>query len=642
MVPCPAGAKKPSRGGFGRGKSYSAKPGDFRRTDRIAVLTGPCEAAPPGAWLVCLDLDGALTRKQAATALSAQLPATLATHKGKHLWYYVSPCEERDHIRQWNGVLGVRDKWAGEGKAPDLDLKWDGGYAIEASPEEFDLGRVVELPRKALRGILTTWQARRPAVTGEPDAELPTAAALEPDAEAELIEALIEEWPDAGSGRHDAAKALGGALRRAGIDRRSAERVAAAVQDGVDSDQPLTRIRGTLDAWDRTDRGEPAFGLAMLRSLCGGAERVAAALAACTRPSSALLSWLAARARAGHPWARAALADAEDPDAGDMVIVPAAELFKDLPPTDWLCEKFGLAVGGRPHVLAAEAGAGKSWTAMALALAVATGGELFGGWQCKQGSVLCLDADQGLAGTGMRLQWLARGLGLRAADMAQLPIGAVFFDACVVKGEAVDPKAVARLERAVKGRTLCVIDSLAQLGAGIDEKDSRLGLVLAELTRITQVTGTTWLVLHHSGKAEGTEVRGTSAIRDRAGAVWLLRRGESEVGTWDQNKVSELATVRSERFSTRLETHNVERWARIELTAAPEIETGAPTDAERAAVAAYIAERNGACGEKQIIMHLRTLGPGRAKDVIAVMKEEGQIERAGGQVDLTPAGRELL
>lgn len=634
VVPVPAGAKRPSRGGFGRGSTYSSDPSDFRRSDRIAILTGPCDAASGSAWLVCLDLDGALTRKGASSALSAQLPATLATHKGKHLWYWVRASAERDEIRQWNGVLGVRQEWDGEGKAPDLDLKWDGGYAIEAEPGEFDLSAIVELPRKALRAILKTWRLRHAGPVEEPGTDdLPEVGPVDADTETELIEAFAEEWPDAGAGRHDASKALGGALRRAGVDRRSTERIAVAVQDAVGSDQPLVRVRGTLDAWDRTHRGEPAFGLATLRELCGGAERSSSALAACARPSSALLTWLSCRAKAGHSWARAALADAEDPDVGDITWVGAAELARDVPPVEWLCERLGIPTAGRPNMFVARAGGGKTYSAQALALAVASGGALFGDMPCRQGVVRHLDNDQGQRATQMRYQWLARGAGV---DLRELPLAAAFFDlTSLTKGEAIDPAAAARLQRGVEGADLCLIDSLASLGGALDENDSRFGLVMGELTRITQETGVTWLVLHHAGKTETSrEGRGTSAIRDRAGCVWLLERG----GRWTQDKISELASEPCQGFTTQIEVSNVERRAVISLA---EVQALDP-EAERAAVAAYI-DSKGGCGLRQVELEAG-LDRSRVKDVVRVMLDDRLLEkeRGGQHLHLTAAGRALL
>lgn len=62
-----------------------------------------------------------------------------------------------------------------------------------------------------------------------------------------------------------------------------------------------------------------------------------------------------------------------------------------------------------------------------------------------------------------------------------------------------------------------------------------------------------FLVIHHSGKPQPgkqTSLRGSSAIRDRAGCVWVLERVEgAKESIWHQDKVSE-ATVRGSKDIT--------------------------------------------------------------------------------------------
>lgn len=643
----PVSEKRPTGKGFGD-LTLSADVGDFRGREDIAVLTGPCPAGEPGdRWLLCIDLDGGIKRKEASKRLGTKLPPTLATHRGAHLWYWLPPSAERDQLKQWNGLLGERQRWTKAGrrgdKPADIDLKWCGGYAVERNPAEFDPAKIAELPRKALRKVLRAPGVPRsaPAELGEADAELPDVSPLDADAETALIEACIEEWPDAGGGRHDAAKALGGALRRAGVDRRSAERIAVAVQDGVGSDAPRVRVQGTLDAWDRTHRGETAFGLGTLRGLLANdGAATADALAGCARPSSALLSWLTARAKAGHRWARAALADAEaEDDAGDYWEM-ASDWPTDLPEVEWLCPRLGIPVGGRPHMVIAESGSGKTWSVLALALAVASGGKLFGEFECKQGSVRILENDQGRHATVQQMQYLARAQRLQLAD---LDIGAHYYDFdAVVSGEEIDQRAVARLTARLQGVDLCVIDAVTSLGGALSENDARYGHVLMALASVTEETGTTFVLLHHCGKSDGSKQgAGTYAFKARAGCQWLLHKD----GTWAQLKKSELAIDHSAPFRTEFKASNTERRAHITATATDAGAVGAPTDAERAAIAAFLDGQQGA-GERETLMALERFGRPRVKDLLAVMIADGQITKEGkGQqvrLYLTAEGRELV
>src|SRR5688572_28197110 len=97
IVPMAPGAKTPTRKGFGADfAEYSSAAKHFRRRDAVAILCGPCPALgatdddpEAGDWLLCVDLDGGLRRKDAAAQLGAELPKTLTTHDGAHLWYRV-------------------------------------------------------------------------------------------------------------------------------------------------------------------------------------------------------------------------------------------------------------------------------------------------------------------------------------------------------------------------------------------------------------------------------------------------------------------------------------------------------------------------------------------------------------------------
>ncbi len=272
-----AASKRPTLGGFGPASdpetwdSFSAEPEDFGPRDGVAVLCGPCPAgeALDDRWLLCLDLDGGLTRTSAGAALGCRLPRTLSTHDRAHLWYWVPPSDARAALRQWNGLLGARKGWAGEGKAPDVDVKWCGGYARElGEPATFDVGKIVDLPAECLEAILAAPGA------GRAEAEAGRAALPEPGElaladVAELTEALVAAWPAAGAGVHDAAKALGGALRRLGAPRAQTRALAREVLAGAGSDALATRVAAAVNAWDRADAGSTAYGRPTLARLLG-------------------------------------------------------------------------------------------------------------------------------------------------------------------------------------------------------------------------------------------------------------------------------------------------------------------------------------------------------------------------------------
>ena len=271
VLPIACEAKSPVLAGF-TDLAWTATPADFHAGDQVAILCGPCPAlAKSGDWLLCIDLDGELNQAAAGAALGVALPPTLATHAEKHLWYRVRPSAQRDRLKQWGGLLGARRGWRGVGKAPDIDLKWLRGYAVEkGDPATFDMKRIAVAPLSLLDALLAAPGASsaRDAEPAQPRNDLPEPRDIS-EAEAEaLIEAAVTEWPAVGGGRHDASKALGGAMRRAGVEREDAEAIMTAIAESVQS--PAARVTAALDAWDRTDAGEPAYGRTTLRELLDG------------------------------------------------------------------------------------------------------------------------------------------------------------------------------------------------------------------------------------------------------------------------------------------------------------------------------------------------------------------------------------
>jgi hypothetical protein len=246
--------------------------------DMVAILCGACPALGDD-WLCCLDLDGDLSPEGLAAALGAELPDTLATHDGKHLWYRVEPGPHRGRLKQWAGILGLRKGWAGPGKAPDADVRWCGGYAREFKEpaEAFDVNAIVVLPAETVEAIV----ALRPASDDRETEALGPVRDLADDSVEQLIEALVPAWPEEGQGRHDAFLALGGMLRRQGISASTTRVIATAIVEGTGSDR--ARAKDAVDAWTRTDAGQPAYGWTELSShLHGDAETLLEAIDAAT------------------------------------------------------------------------------------------------------------------------------------------------------------------------------------------------------------------------------------------------------------------------------------------------------------------------------------------------------------------------
>jgi hypothetical protein len=203
-------------------------------------------------------------------------------------------------------------------------------------------------------------------------------------------------------------------------------------------------------------------------------------------------------------------------------VLTGADLDGEIPPVQWLVEELQLCPG-RPPILAADSGAGKSWATQALALAVASGQPVFGQFPCRQGPVLHVAQDSGLSATRRRYQRLARGMGL---SLAQLPI-AVWtprlelvdkWGKFVIEGLAGVDAQVTKM-----GAVLVILDSLATICAGLEENS----VEIAQPLWATTDTTCTWLWTHHTTKS-GEVMRGSSAIKAAAGAIWGLSKNGAD------------------------------------------------------------------------------------------------------------------
>ncbi|MEZ4309400.1 MAG: AAA family ATPase, partial [Polyangiaceae bacterium] len=194
-----------------------------------------------------------------------------------------------------------------------------------------------------------------------------------------------------------------------------------------------------------------------------------------------------------------------------------------MPATAWLVRDLQLAPG-RPALLCGSAGAGKTIIAQSLALFVAAGLPAWGQFPARSGRVLHIDYDQGEPATRKRYRRLAAGHGIDYLSLGErlrlMPFPPVYLNA--------REKAEAFLVAHCADTALCVIDALRGALPGTDENDSRIGAHVNVCSRVSDQTGTTFIILHHLGKPKDggedapTSPRGSSAIIAGAGAVLLV------------------------------------------------------------------------------------------------------------------------
>jgi RecA-family ATPase len=164
--------------------------------------------------------------------------------------------------------------------------------------------------------------------------------------------------------------------------------------------------------------------------------------------------------------------------------------------------------------LYAPGGDGKSLVALALAAAIAHGGEL-AGIECEQGTTVYLDAENGEHEIHRRVHTLGLpASGVQVADASRLDLR----------------RDIAEVEAVVRERTpdLLVRDSFRSMTPGMDENDTgQTARALDPLRRLAHESHASILLIHHSNKA-GKDYRGASSIRDSVDVLWHLGRQDGD------------------------------------------------------------------------------------------------------------------
>ena len=213
-------------------------------------------------------------------------------------------------------------------------------------------------------------------------------------------------------------------------------------------------------------------------------------------------------------------------------------------PIPWRCE--GIAADGYLTVVAGRGGEGKSWMALALAYGVSRG-KPAAGIQCGQGSALIFDAENGR-------KLIARRL--RAAQVTpDLPVQPVDAGGLHFSRDLDVDWMREVIER--EGASLVVFDSLRVLASGVKESDAdEMEPIITALKQLARETGAAILLIHHRGKSELNDYRGSSVILDQTDLLFTLGRVP---GDPDGRHRRKLTTIKC-----RIDEEPEPRWTRIE------------------------------------------------------------------------------
>lgn len=205
-----------------------------------------------------------------------------------------------------------------------------------------------------------------------------------------------------------------------------------------------------------------------------------------------------------------------------------AQVFEPLPPIPWLCEGLRLAPGGTA-MLAGYGFSGKTIVAQHIALCVATGQPIFGIHPVRKGKVLHLDYEQGSRLTRERYQRLARGMGVTPDDIGDRLYVTVLPDIYLDNEESLET-----LANTVDGFDLVIIDSFKASCPNTEENASNIRIPLDALSRISEKTGVTPLIIDHARKpkeeasAAKFSIRGNSAKFDALTTVFVFQSAKDK------------------------------------------------------------------------------------------------------------------
>ena len=201
----------------------------------------------------------------------------------------------------------------------------------------------------------------------------------------------------------------------------------------------------------------------------------------------------------------------------DLRIIGPDAIWKPLPEPTWAVD--GIIREASLTELIAFGGSAKTWMAVSMVVSIATGLPWLGRFDARKGRALFLDYENGDYEIRRRLQRVSRGMGL-SGPVEGLGVGVV--PRVYLGSEAF----LGAAERACEGVQVCVIDTLRAASPGQDENDSNIRAGLDDLRRVSEATGTAFLVLAHAKKQTKDKDldpreagRGSSAIFDAADSV---------------------------------------------------------------------------------------------------------------------------
>lgn len=192
-----------------------------------------------------------------------------------------------------------------------------------------------------------------------------------------------------------------------------------------------------------------------------------------------------------------------------LKVVFGDQLGSDYEAPDELVE--GLMTIGSSVVVYGDSNSGKTFWALSVATAIATGSDCYGR-KTDPGLVVYL-ASEAPASIRSRMQAIKKFYGCNLENLAMVPVPMNFYSGAQ---DAHDVIEMVRAIEQIKGKPVRLIigDTLARMSAGANENSGEdMGPVMARFDQVATATGAAMMIIHHNGKDAARGARGWSGIR---------------------------------------------------------------------------------------------------------------------------------
>jgi RecA-family ATPase len=209
---------------------------------------------------------------------------------------------------------------------------------------------------------------------------------------------------------------------------------------------------------------------------------------------------------------------------------------------DWIID--GIIPPQSSGLIVGDGGTGKTWLALDLALAVATGTAWMGEFEARQGTVLVVDEENAELMLRERLYMLLEGRGLKHDN-----VGVYFLVGEGVnlspherRGQFEPSESYIKLYNTIMALkpSLVILDSLTRVHTSNENAASEMATLFSFVKRLIRDTDTNCFFPHHMNKGQGSSksghrIRGSSDLRNFADYTLLIDK-EKDLLTIEHDK----------------------------------------------------------------------------------------------------------